>query len=80
MVKRLLLGRVRGPVGVTVTAGGGGVADGGVGGGDALFRDVGEFLAVAEAVVGKGDAVEAGELSVTVMWPSAMVRVWVLGL
>ncbi|MCO5546535.1 hypothetical protein DF23_002731 [Xylella fastidiosa] len=40
--------------------GGGGVADGGVGGGDALFRDVGEFLAVAEAVVGKGDAVEAG--------------------
>lgn len=60
-MKRLLLGRVRGPVGVTVTAGGGGgVADGGVGGGDALFRDVGEFLAVAEAVVGKGDGVEAG--------------------
>ncbi len=37
-------------------------------------------MAVAEAVVGKGDGVEAGGVSVTVMWPSAMVRVWVLGL
>lgn len=77
-MKRLLLGRVRGRWG-DGDGGGGGVADGGVGGGDALFRDVGEFLAVAEAVVGKGDGVEAG-VSVTVMWPSAMVRVWVLGL